>query len=167
MGINSNYLEISFSLFFLGIEKIIDMYFPKRKIISDNIFNKLEKKIKELISNYYSGDNENEKLSNCEIEKIIEKIPELNRQAFKPLLFRLLKELNINYKKLYPPNSEFTLLSTRNKTIHKAKEIEFDKFWNENMRARIILENLIIKLLGWEGDYKSPRSWEIKFLMEK
>ena len=163
MGKHVKTINEQFILYFLGIEKIVDLTVKDRKIVSDKEFKKLHKKIYKCIDDYFKDKNEDARIQ-IKKKKIIEKLPELNRPAFKSLLFELFENLKIDNKSFYPKNGAFTLIKTRDKLFHTKVEPEMEMFEKENIRARSILENLILKLLGWDECFHSPRTWEKKLI---
>lgn len=163
MGKHVKTVNEQFILYFLGIEKIVDLTVEDKKIVSDKEFEKLHKNIHKFIDDYYKDKNEDMCIQ-IKKEKIIEKLPELNRPTFRSLLFELFENLKINKKSFYPENGEFTLIKTRNELFHTKVEPEMEMFVKENIRARSILENLILKLLGWDEYFHSPQTWEKKII---
>lgn len=168
MGKAEKVLNDQFTLFFLGIEKIIDAFRRKKGkeyILNKKPFRMMQREIKSCIEGFFKDlpDSESEEMK-MKLRQMIKKIPELNRPPLKGFLLEIFEKLEIDWQHIYPKDAEFTLLNTRNQLFHTSEEPEINFLWKETTRAKVVLENLIGKMLACEEYIYSPRSWENEFL---
>jgi hypothetical protein len=157
-------LNDQFTLFFLGIEKIVDAFRRKKGreyIIKKKIFSKMQRKIKLCVEGIFKdlSDDESDDMK-IKLSQMIKKIPELNRPPLKDFLLEIFEKLKFDLHHIYPKDAEFTLLKTRNQLFHTSMEPEINFLWKETVRAKVVLENLVGRMLECEEYIYSPKSWE-------
>ncbi|MFA4843950.1 MAG: hypothetical protein WC632_03240 [Candidatus Margulisiibacteriota bacterium] len=147
----AKYLEQKYSTLFMALEQIKDLFAKKEgldKILPDNEFRELKKPIIKMIN-----DNIMDEAKSIRIN---EKILELNRYPLNYLLDLVFDRYKVEWRNLYPPGSERTLVSTRNNLFHSSKKVEIDHLAKEYYRLQAILERIIYGLLGWSDYSRSP-----------
>ena len=153
------YLEEEFVTSFLSLEKIKDYYSIKNKlypILRNNNF----KKIKKILT----FELEKNITDPVKLERMIQKLPDLNRPTLKSVIMDLLNEFNVIWTDIYPISSDFSLISTRDKLVHSIEKIKIDNLFKEVMRLEILLIRLILSMLGWKDLSKTAKQYQIKFL---
>ncbi|KAA3611169.1 MAG: hypothetical protein D8M58_14435 [Calditrichaeota bacterium] len=156
----SKHVEEQFTTLFLSLEKLKDSFALQRKLsknLSDKDFKKLRSKISALI--------ETEIVENDILDEIKIKLPELNRPSVKTVLFNLFSELDITWKDIYPKDSDFTLIKTRDTLFHSSSKIEIDIIISEVIRLEILLDRIILKLLGWNDLSQVKKEYHNSWLL--
>ena len=156
------YLEQQFLIVFIAFEKLCNdvskWKFKNLNILDKSKFKKVDKQLKSFLDKT-KFDFENE-----ELEKIKEKLGELNRTSMKRKLLKLLKHFEIQFEKALDENENFKFLEVRNSITHTNKYQNTDLLIQEYERVRkffeIIVLNLLDKnsLLHLHPDFKY--SWE-------
>ena len=158
-------LEQKFTLFFLALEKIKEIYLEKENISVNVKDKKLWKEIASGIKQIVHSKIDH-KLTE---DLIITKMNELNRPSIREVVKWLMRDYQVFYDDLYP-NQTFTLpftfpktikdpatfFTTRNKLIHTADEIDSAHLFKETYRLRSLVERLILKMLGWNDMSGAP-----------
>ena len=150
-GVEARFVEEKFTILFLCLEKLKDMYAKRSgmtKILKENGFEKLESSMRTLIQNNCK-DPEAQKL-------IVDKLPELNRPTFQFVLESMLKDYDISWKDLYPVNSKLTLISTRNRLFHSSERMGAWTLIKDMQRVCALVERILLSQLGWRDFSQSP-----------
>ncbi len=160
VGQKGKHIEEQFSLLFLALEKIKDLYSIK-KGISKNLLSSEFRRLTSNVKNLINGTeiNEDKKL------KIISKIPELNRPSLRDVLDSIFDEYGIVWKDLYPNASKFTLIKTRDLLFHSSLEIDSDELFRELNRLEIILDRLFLKMLGCHNISNVKKQYHNRWLV--
>ena len=153
------YLEEQFTTFFLSLERIKDLFALKEKL-QKNLSGRDFKELKTLVSDIIEKNIKPREVS----EKILNKIPELNRPSTRFVLDLLLSKYNIDWIDIYPPASAFTLIKTRNELFHSSRKLNIDLLTKEVYRLQSIIERLLLRMLGWEDISRTPTDYIKKWL---
>jgi hypothetical protein len=122
----------------------------KTKITSTNKFKNCKKMLKTLINDFVRVG-----VCSNQIDKMLNKIPELNR----PSLGDVLKEMVVDTRSEITTDQIETFIKTRNKLVHEgtfATGEEFKEFRN----IIYLADHLIMALLDYRGPYIDCRSWK-------
>ena len=141
-GNEADYLEAEFNTTFLALEKLKDIYSIKKKIdknIKPKEYNKLQRKLKKLI---------NKELKDPTF--VIQKLPELNRRPVRYIFEKMMERYKVDWTDIYPPNSDLTIINTRNKLFHSSTHPKPELIDKELQRLQILLSRIILKMLGWD-----------------
>jgi hypothetical protein len=74
---------------------------------------------------------------------------------------------NVNWKDLYPPGSDFTLIKTRDNLFHSSIDIDYDNLIKELHRLQALLERLLLSVLGWSNFINAPTEQERQWLSSR
>lgn len=157
----AKYLENKFSILFLSLERIKDIYSIKENL-SRNISSSKFKKIKSLLSKIITDKSSSSDVA-C---KMKDKLPELNRPSLRNVLGSLFKRYSITWKDIYPSGNDFTLVKTRDVLFHSSTGINEDLLFKEYYRLRIIIDRLLLRILDWPDLSLVPSSYIKKWLIE-
>ena len=152
-GNEPNTLETKFSLYFLSLERIKDMY-SKKMSMDKNMPNKDFDKLEPLLKEVVKGNVEDVNI----IARILKKMPELNRPAIRDVLDCVFEEYKVQWTDMYPLESDFTLLKTRDMLFHSSEEIDIENLAKEMYRLRSIIERVLLAMIGWTDNSYSPES---------
>ncbi|HUI28830.1 MAG TPA: hypothetical protein VLX91_01345 [Candidatus Acidoferrales bacterium] len=156
------FIEEGFSTLFLSLEKIKDMFSMKQnllEIIKPAKFSKLSHSVRDVIRRELGDDQSFELMS--------AKLSELNRPSLRSVLDSLFERYGVKWDDLYPINSLFTLIKTRDILFHSSDLIDVNILAKEELRLRSLLERLMLSMLGWKDSSHSPAYYEKKWLLEK
>ena len=159
-GSEKKYLEEQFTTYFLSLERLKDI-FARKKELQHNLLDKTFKNLKSLVSKVIKESIQTDDV----LERIMEKISELNRPSLSFLLNSLFSTYDVDWKDIYPQGSKFTLIRTRNKLFHSSEELNIDLLVKEVRRLQTILERLLLRMLGWEDLSCSPRDFMKRWLI--
>ena len=162
MAANTNEpLEQKFMFYFMALEKLKDMYANKV-----GLHQSIEKSTERKTFIHGVKSYIDERLANHPARTIVrEKVNELNRPPLWYVLERLLMKYGIEWKDLYPPNTDKpTFMRARNKLLHSAEPVDYEILYYEKERLRIVLERLIIKLLGCQETNWAASNTYVKYL---
>jgi hypothetical protein len=159
-GHEASTLEQKFTLYFLALEKIKDLYAKKRGISRcigrGKVWKSIENGVKNIILSHVDDDVVKSMMNN--------KIAELNRPAIKDVFKKLHVEYGVYYEDLYPSGAELTLFNTRNRLIHSADEIDVQLLFDETYRLRSLVERVILAMLGWHDTSGAPHEGLRRYL---
>jgi len=150
-GNEAKYLEEQFTTLFLSLERIKDM-FALKEGFRKNLLNKAFKKLGSLVSGVIKKNVESPDM----FDRIQAKIPELNRPSLRFVLESLFKRYNIDWRDIYPPGSDFTLIKTRDELFHSSRELNIDVLVKELYRLQVLIQQLLLRMLDWVDLSHSP-----------
>ncbi|GAH99313.1 unnamed protein product, partial [marine sediment metagenome] len=153
-GNEAKYVEEQFTILFLSLERIKDM-FALKEDFRKNLPNKAFKKLGSLVSGVIKKNVESSKV----FGRIQAKIPELNRPSLRFLLESLFDRHNIDWRDIYPPASDFTLIKTRDELFHSSRELNVDLLVKELRRLQVVIQRLLLRMLGWVDLSHSPTNF--------
>lgn len=170
-GHRSEYVEQEFTLYFLALEQIKDIYARKhdlnKTIKSEAQWDKLKNRVKEVISDFVKdldtkklidiakAPDEKELRDNA--RKLMEdKLGELQRPPLRSLIERICGNYSVSWEDLCPPDREATFFNTRNRLFHGSEEIDIKKLVYETDRVQSLVERLILRMLGWDDLSQAP-----------
>ena len=158
------YGEQQFLIVYIAFEKLVNdvckMIFDDELILEKSKFKKTRKLIEEFLN------NKNTDLSNKELEKINEKLNELNRTSIAGRIKNLLAHFDIPFQNGLDENGDFKFLKIRNKYIHSSRGQQNDyDLINENERLKKYFELIVLKLL--DNDSLSHLHPDFKFMWER
>ena len=139
-GNDDVFIEQKFSLVFLALEKLKDLYLVDRPELKNNLDKKTFKKIRKLIIECLPSLLKDKPAM---AERITDKIIELNRPSFRVVIEHILEECSVDWKTVYPNGTEtITFIDTRNKLFHTAtidtnEEEGFDLLMRIKSRKRV------------------------------
>jgi hypothetical protein len=166
-GVEAKYLEEQFSILFLALEKIKDMFALQEGIhtsLPNNIYKRLRSSVNEHLNKFFADYNI-PSLLHTRLPWIIMKLPELNRPTLHTILLEyLFPKYKITWTDLYPQGSDFTLIKTRNQLFHSSAEIDIEHLIKELHRLQAIVERVILSMLGWSQYHNSPDEWKRNWL---
>src|SRR6266850_1241724 len=144
-GHKATTLEQKFTLYFLALEKIKDIY-ARKNGVEKNIYNaKLWKSMqKNIIKVIQESSNEDETK-----KRMLRKISELNRPPISDIIDKVLSSYPTGNKDLYPENQEATFFTTRNQLIHTAGVVDEERLYKDTYRVRSLAERIILRMLDW------------------
>jgi hypothetical protein len=157
----AKYLEEKFSVLFLSLERIKDMFTKKnkiQKIYQSSIFEKVSDTIYSVLTQNLGCDPK--------LKLLKEKLPELNRPALRHTLDLLFKQYDVNWCDLYPKDNEFTLIKTRDRLFHSSSDLPIDLLGKEKLRLQSLLERLLLSMLGWKNPSHTPFGYKRNWLQE-
>jgi hypothetical protein len=158
-GLEAKYVEEKFSVLFLALERIKDLFANENGMLNNlanSHFRRLRCKLSDLIKN--------EIIDQDIADKVKKKLPELNRPSLRIVLEALFDKYKVDWKDLYPPGIDFTLLKTRDNLFHSSKEIDYDYLIKETHRLQALLERVLLSMLGWPKFRNSPNEYKKKWL---
>jgi len=88
-------------------------------------------------------------------KRIIEKLPELQRNTFMDTFTKLCQCYAVEFEDLFPPG-QITLKDFRNKFVHASGKLDPDELFREKERLQAIVERIILKMLKWNDLSMSP-----------
>jgi hypothetical protein len=121
------------------------------RIISQNIFDKCKRKLKDLINDFRRLE-----ISSDQINQMLNKIPELNR----PSLSDVLKEMVLDIRANVSEEEIEAFTKTRNKLVHESHFATENPYQEFNSIVHLA-DLLIITLLGYHGPYIDCRNWSM------
>ena len=149
--------EQRFLFYFMAIEKLKDMYAKKEGLVRTVGSGSEGRHLIKDVNSYLD-----KKLADHPALTLVkEKTVELDRPPLWHVLEKLLLEYDVEWKDLYPPNTEKpTFIGVRNKLVHSAESVEPAQLYFDTERLRVVLERLLLKLLGWQ-EYGAASSMEV------
>jgi len=159
-GLEAKYLEEQFTVLFLGLERIKDL-FAINKAMLENLPRSEFGRLKSNLSGIIQSAIQTSEIAN----RVQGKLPELNRPSLRTVLEALFSEYKVEWRDLYPPENGFTLIGTRDSLFHSSKETNFDLFNKELHRLQALLERTMLAMLGWSDIRNSPAEDERKWLI--
>lgn len=153
--------EQRFLFYFMALEQLKDMYAQKKGLVR-TVGSKSEGKCFIRDVNLYLDKR---LADHPALTLVKEKTVELDRPPLWYVLEKLLLEYDVEWKDLYPPNTEKpTFIGVRNKLVHSAESVEPAQLYFDTERLRVVLERLLLKLLGWQDAYGAASSMEAERL---
>ncbi len=151
---------LSFSLLFLALEKIKDLYCKnqnRESILSKDKFKKLSKCLKDAIDNI-------DDLNEAERNQIKMKLAELNRDSIKSILQELFNNFMIDCADLYPAGADdpYYFLKTRNLLFHSSAILCPHMMYREAERLKILMQRLLLRIL--EAERRRLNQYEMDLL---
>ncbi len=157
-GTEATYMEEQFSIFFLALERIKDLFAIEnglQKNLSNNDFKHLHAKLSDVIQQI---------VRNPTAENVHRKLPELNRPSLRTVLDTAFTKYKVTWSDLYPPGSDFTLIRTRDNLFHSSADIDYDRLFKELHRLQALVERLLLSMLGWSNFRNAPIEHERQWL---
>ena len=155
-GNEAKYTEEQFVKTFLGLEKLKDIYAQKYKLeknLSNTKFDKIKTKLSEMIK---------QEIEDTELAaNICDKLPELNRPKLRTILDKLFDTYNIKWDDIYPQNSQFSLIKTRDILFHSSKEVTTYELFLELQRLQILLTRVFLRILDWEDLSRTVKGYQL------
>ena len=153
--------EQRFLFYFMALEQLKDMYAQKKDLVR-TMGSKSKGKCLIRDVNLYLDKR---LADHPALTLVKEKTVELDRSPLWYVLEKLLLEYDVEWKDLYPPNTEKpTFIGVRNKLVHSAESVEPAQLYFDTERLRVVLERLLLKLLGWQDTYGAASSMEAERL---
>jgi hypothetical protein len=158
-GHEARSLEEQFVGCFLALEKLRYLAAAAGLIRQINLPTALNDRIRRRISAVV----ENEVSEEAAREAVCEKLPELQRPAFRRSLIELLARYQTDWVDLYPPETPLSFVKTRDLLLHTMQPVDLGFLWKEYLRVSCVFERLVLRLLGWEDLSNVPppaiRDW--------
>ena len=153
--------EQRFLFYFMALEQLKDMYAKKEGLVR-TVGSKSEGKCLIRDVNSYLDKR---LADHSALTLVKEKTVELDRPPLWYVLEKFLLEYDVEWKDLYPPNTEKpTFIGVRNKLVHSAESVEPAQLYFDTERLRVVLERLLLKLLDWQDMYGAASSMEAERL---
>jgi hypothetical protein len=169
-GVEAKYLEEQFSVLFLALERIKDMFAIQEGMQSSlptNIFKHLSSSVDEVLVRHLQKPDIPPTLQS-RLPWIQLKLPELNRPSLRTILLdHLFPKYNVSWQDLYPNGSDFTLIKTRDQLFHSSAETNIELLIKELHRLQAIVERVLLSMLGWSQHNNSPDEQERHWLVSK
>ena len=153
--------EQRFLFYFMALEKLKDMYAKKEGLVRTVGSGSEGRHLIKDVNSYL----DKRLADHPALTLVKEKTVELDRPPLWYVLEKLLLEYDVEWKDLYPPNTEKpTFIGVRNKLVHSAESVEPAQLYCDTERLRVVLERLLLKLLGWQNMYGAASSMEAERL---
>lgn len=159
VGHEARYVEERFTTLFLALEKIKDLYASKNeldKTLNGSAFGRLKSKLSKLVK---------QEIDDAGLrEKIIAKLPDLNRPPLRFTLESLFDRYSVKWQDIYPDGSDLTLIRTRDFLFHSSSKADADELIRELNRLEIIMCRLLLRMLGWSDLSQTAKDYDRKRL---
>ncbi len=147
----AHFIEDQFITAFRAVESLVSLVpssSRNRKLLTSSRFEALKKEIASQIDARVPA----------EIAALIkDKLPELNRASFRRRLELMCEALEISLVLgLYPAGVAATLVTTRNKLVHRAQVDDIAFIHREIARVRALVERALLSLVGWGDVSRAP-----------
>jgi len=151
--------EQGFLFYFMALEKLKDMYAKKEGLVRTVGSSSEGRCLIKDVNSYL----DKRLADHPALTLVKEKTVELDRPPLWHVLEKFLLEYDVEWKDLYPPNTERpSFIGVRNRLIHSAESVEPVQLYFETERLRVVLERLLLKLLRWQ--YGAASSMEVERL---
>jgi hypothetical protein len=150
---SARFVEDRFTVLFFALEKMLsflDKMHPEPALLSDPELTALWKTVRpSLLSMGKSPE---------QAGLIQEKRSELKRPPLRHKICRHLRTLSINLDDVGGDEGLRKMIRVRNRLTHDGEEVPIDEVVFETKRLETIVERMLLRLLGWSGDYHTPTS---------
>jgi hypothetical protein len=166
-GVEAKYLEEQFSILFLALERIKDLFAINERMqtsLPNSVMKCLRSAIDEAIVTILDKPEIPESIR-TRVPWVQQKIPELNRPSLQTVLDLLFEKYKVDWRDLYPFGSDFTLVKTRNQLFHTSADVDIDLLIKELHRLQALLERILLSMLGWARHTNSPSEQMRKWLV--
>lgn len=151
------YADEKFKNWFTALEHLKDLYQRRtntQTMLPEKEFKFIARAVREAIR--LSVTPKRGKAATALVASMTEKVQELNRPAIRNTLDALFAKWRIEWRDLYPPGSNLTIVKTRNDLTHSSEAAETRGFVKEMYRVQAIAERLILRMLGWRDFIDCP-----------
>ena len=82
------------------------------------------------------------------------------------IIDKMLEDLKIEKKDLYPVGEKITLITTRNNLFHSSVNPDYDLLIKEDMRLDALVGRILLRTLDWDDISKSPNRFILEWLAD-
>ena len=155
--------EERFLSLFLALESLKDLYARSRDrelTMPKKRFDKVQRALRSALAD--TRNDPAAALTDDQLASVERKLPDLNRPAFAEILEEMLQHYGVEWRDLYPPATSLTrprFISIRDTLIHTGSIVSPKVLEIEMIRLQGVVERVLLRTLGWEDTFCSPRTW--------
>ncbi len=158
----ATYTEEQFTGYFLALEKLRDLFIRSRPHLQHTL------KPDEFISlaeSIHQTIKQEVKLPDAR-RLLYAKLSDLNRPPLSSVLNEMFLFYKVDWHDLYPANSIFTLIQTRDKMFHSSMDLDHETIFHETERLKAIVERFLLAILEFPRFSNAPLPYVKQELVE-